>query len=107
MVGLKVRPRKSWGPIKNLLVSGYKIINKPKRMLTKMVFALVKLNKNKLKIPKNPKIHQLSSIDNLLLGIGLIFVLSTSPSKSLSHISFITQPIDLIRTLPKITINTC
>ena len=53
MVGLKVRPRKSWGPIKNLLVSGYKIINKPKRMLTKMVFALVKLNKNKLKINTN------------------------------------------------------
>ena len=69
-----------------------------------MVFALVRLSKIKLKNPRIKNRAQLSYIDTLLLGIGLSFVLCTPPSRSLSHISLITQPADLTKMLPITTI---
>ena len=99
-----MRPRNICGPIKNLFVRGYKIINRLKQKLIKMVFALVRLSKIKLKNPRIKNRAQLSYIDTLLLGIGLNFVLSTPPSRSLSHISLITHPADLTKMLPITTI---
>ena len=101
-----MRPRNICGPIKNLFVRGYKIINRLKQKLIKMVFALVRLSKIKLKNPRIKNRAQLSFIDTLLLGIGLNIVLSTLPSRSLYHISLIPQPADQTKMLPITIIKT-
>jgi hypothetical protein len=64
----------------------------PKQRLIKIVFVFVKLSNIRLNKPSAPKTAQLSNIESFLLGIGLVFVLSTSPSRSLSQMSLITQP---------------
>jgi hypothetical protein len=77
----------------------------PKQILIKIVFVLVKLSNTRLRAPSATKTAQLSDIESFLLGIGLVFVLFTPPSRSLSQISLITQPADLTKILPIIIIN--
>jgi hypothetical protein len=77
----------------------------PKQILIKIVFVLVKLSNTRLRALSATKTAQLSDIDSFLLGIGLVFVLFTPPSRSLSQISLITQPADLTKILPIIIIN--
>ena len=97
---LKVRPRNSCGQYVILFIRGYNI--KRKNEINPIIIAVL-FNESNIASPTRHKRQNIMIASIVLmapLAKGLFDVLLTCLSRSLSNISFITQPADLITTEP-------
>ena len=99
-----VIPKINWGALKNLFVNGYNIINSAKNKEILTVSVLVNISKETDKMLNIIKNDHASIIEIEPFASGLFRVLSTCLSIFESLISFITQPQDLTKIDPIITI---